>query len=194
MSESFYTLESLEPENSVGFLVKRCGIVMTQVAERTFEAHQISFTQWMVLMWLTQRPHASPTELSAHLGHDMGALTRMVDELERDGMVRRDRSRQDRRAVEIAVTPEGRRVAHAGKRLMVDLLNELVAPYSKAEVDALISLLQHLLSRLQNVAGLSPPADSESAIPNRRGKRRSASTTLKRSRPKPRETRRKSLE
>jgi DNA-binding MarR family transcriptional regulator len=194
MPESFYTLESLEPENSVGFLVKRCGIVMTQVAERTFEAHQISFTQWMMLMWLTQRPHASPTELSAHLGHDMGALTRMVDELERDGMVRRDRSRQDRRAVEIAVTPEGRRVAHAGKRLMVDLLNELVAPYSKAEVDALISLLQHLLSRLQNAAGLSPPADSESAIPNRRGKRRSASTTLKRSRPKPGETRRKSLE
>jgi DNA-binding MarR family transcriptional regulator len=194
MPESFYTLESLEPENSVGFLVKRCGIVMTQVAERTFEAHQISFTQWMVLMWLTQRPHASPTELSAHLGHDMGALTRMVDELERDGMVRRDRSRRDRRAVEIAVTPEGRRVAHAGKRLMVDLLNELVTPYSKAEVDALISLLQHLLSRLQNAAGLSPPADSESAISNRRGKRRSASTTLKRIRPKPRETRRKSLE
>ena len=194
MPESFYTLESLEPENSVGFLVKRCGIVMTQVAERTFEAHQISFTQWMVLMWLTQRPHASPTELSAHLGHDMGALTRMVDELERDGMVRRDRSRQDRRAVEIAVTPEGRRVAHAGKRLMVDLLNELVAPYSKAEADALISLLQHLLSRLQNAAGLPLPADSESAIPNRRGKRRSASITLKRSRPKPRETRRKSLE
>jgi DNA-binding MarR family transcriptional regulator len=194
MPESFYTLESLEAENSIGFLVKRCGIVMTQVAERTFEAHQISFTQWMMLMWLTQRPHASPTELSAHLGHDMGALTRMVDELERDGMVRRDRSRRDRRAVEIAVTPEGRRVAYAGKRLMVDLLNELVAPYSKAEVDALISLLQHLLSRLQDAAGLSPAADPDSAPSNRRGKRSSAGTTLKRSRPKPRETRRKSLE
>jgi DNA-binding MarR family transcriptional regulator len=171
MPESFYTLESLEPENSVGFLVKRCGIVMTQLAERRFEAHKISFTQWMVLMWLTPRVHASPTELSAHLGHDMGALTRMVDELERDGMVRRDRSRQDRRAVEIAVTPEGRRVAYAGKQLMVDVLNELVAPYSRAEVDALISLLQHLLSRLQNAAGLSKPADPESAPSDRRGKR-----------------------
>src|ERR1700722_9893893 len=171
MPEPFYTLESLEPENSVGFLVKRCGIVMTQLAERRFEAHKISFTQWMVLMWLTPRLHASPTELSAHLGHDMGALTRMVDELERDGMVRRDRSRQDRRAVEIAVTPEGRRVAYAGKQLMVDVLNELVAPYSKAEADALISLLQHLLSRLQNAAGLSKPADPESAPSDRRGKR-----------------------
>jgi hypothetical protein len=109
-------------------------------------------------------------------------------------MVRRDRSRQDRRAVEIAVTPEGRRVAHAGKRLMVDLLNELVAPYSKAEIDTLILLLQHLLSRLQNAAGLSKPADPESASSNRRGKRRSAGSTLKRPKPRPREIRGKSLE
>ena len=29
MSESFYTLESLEANNSLGFLIKRCGIVMT---------------------------------------------------------------------------------------------------------------------------------------------------------------------
>ena len=116
MPESYYTLESLEANNSVGFLIKRCGIVMTQIAERRFESQPISFTQWMVLMWLTQRPQASPTELSAHLGHDMGALTRVVDELEREGMVRRDRSQRDRRAVEIAITPEGRRVALAGKQ------------------------------------------------------------------------------
>ncbi len=109
MPESYYTLESLEANNSVGFLIKRCGIVMTQIAERRFESQQISFTQWMVLIWLTKRPQASPTELSAHLGHDMGALTRVVDELEREGMVRRDRSQHDRRAVEIAITPEGRR-------------------------------------------------------------------------------------
>src|SRR4029077_7923074 len=125
MPQSFYTLESLQADNSVGFLIKRCGIVMTQIAERSFESQPVSFTQWMALMWLTQRPHASPTELSTHLGHDMGALTRVADELERAGMVRRDRSRHDRRAVEIAITPEGRRVAQAGKRLLVDLLNEL---------------------------------------------------------------------
>ena len=40
MSESFYTLESLEANNSLGFLIKRCGIVMTEIAERRFEPHQ----------------------------------------------------------------------------------------------------------------------------------------------------------
>jgi DNA-binding MarR family transcriptional regulator len=171
MSESYYTIESLEANNSVGFLTKRCGIAMTQIAERRFESQQISFTQWMVLMCLTKRPQASPTELSAHLGHDMGALTRVVDELERGDMVRRDRSQRDRRAVEIAITPEGRRVALAGKRLMVDLLNELVAPYSKAEVDTLVSLLQRLLLRMQDASPLTTLSDMQSAASSPRGNR-----------------------
>jgi DNA-binding MarR family transcriptional regulator len=180
MPESYYTVESLEANNSVGFLIKRCGIAMTQIAERRFESQQISFTQWMLLMWLTKRPQASPTELSAHLGHDMGALTRVVDELERGGMVRRDRSQHDRRAVEIAITPEGRRVALAGKRLMVDLLNELLAPYSKAEADTLVSLLQRLLLRMQDASPLSTLSDPQSAAASPRGKR-----SLRRASPKP---------
>lgn len=179
MPESYYTLESLEANKSLGFLIKRCGIVMTQIAERRFESQPISFTQWLVLFWLVQRPYASPTELSAHLGHDMGALTRVADELERNGMVRRDRSQRDRRAVELAITPDGRRQALAGKRLMVELLNELVAPYSNTEVDMLISLLQRLLSRLQDTAQLSTPSDPQSAASNQRGNRGSVRTSPK---------------
>ena len=161
MAEPYYTLESLEPNISVGYLIKRCGILMTQIAERRFESQDISFTQWMILMWLSKREHASPTELSTHLGHDMGALTRVVDDLERAALVRRERSRTDRRAVEIAVTPEGRRLAQAGKRLMVGLLNELVGPYSKQETELLISLLQRMLGQLQDTAApLASPGRS----------------------------------
>ena len=156
MLESYYTLESLQANNSVGYLIKRCGIVMTQLAERRFESQPISFTQWLALIWLSQRRHASPTELSAHLGHDMGALTRMIDELQRAGLVRRDRSEQDRRGVQIAVTPAGRHVANTGKRLVLGLMNELLMPYSKAEAGILISLLQRLLSRLQDAAREDP--------------------------------------
>lgn len=163
MPESYYTLESMEANTSLGFLIKRCGIVMTQIAERRFESQPISFIEWMVLIWLFQRPFASPSELSAHMGHDMGALTRVADELERNGLVRRDRSERDRRAVELAITPDGRRHALAGKQLMVELLNELVAPYSNTEVEILISLLQRLLLRLQDTAQLSPSSDAKGA-------------------------------
>lgn len=159
MTAPYYTAESLDAQCSVGFLIKRCGVLMTQIAEDRFESEPISFTQWIVLMRLTALAHASPTELSLHLGHDMGALTRVVDELEREGFVRRERSQHDRRAVQIEITPEGRRLALAAKSIITDLLNELVAPYSKTETDALVSMLQKLMLRLQEVS--RPAATAE---------------------------------
>jgi DNA-binding MarR family transcriptional regulator len=151
--EGYYSVESLEPGNSVGYLVKRCGVLMTQVAERRFEAQAVSFTQWIALMTLLRQEHMSATQLSAECAHDMGALTRVVDELERRGLVRRERSRRDRRAVEIAITPAGRRVAQSTKKVIVGLLNELVAPFSDAEITTLIGLLQRMHSHLQEAAG-----------------------------------------
>ena len=132
---------------------------MTQIAERRFESTAVSFTQWMTLMRLCAFPEPiSATQLSKEVCHDMGALTRVVDELERRGLVRRERSRRDRRAVELAITPAGRREAESAKRVVVDLLNELVDSYSDAEFNALLGLLQRMHGDLENAAGSSMAA------------------------------------
>jgi DNA-binding MarR family transcriptional regulator len=156
MRKPYYTLETLEADKSVGYLLKRCGVVMTAVAEQSFEALPISFTQWIVLTHLGRQDHISATQLSAELGHDMGALTRVVDALERRGLARRERSSRDRRAIEIAITPAGRRQALEGRHLIVELLNRLVEPLTAPEIDTLIGLLQRLLGHLQSVAGAKP--------------------------------------
>jgi DNA-binding MarR family transcriptional regulator len=195
MPGPYYTHESLDANNSVGFLIKRCGVLMTQIAERRFDSQPINFTRWTILMRLTQGMHASPTELSADLGYDMGALTRVVDDLVRKDLVRRERSEHDRRAVEIAVTPEGRRLALAGKRFVVDLLNELVEPYSKTEIEGLIAILQGLLVRMQKAAARpATPAEAEEAASRPRTKRGAPRAGAKGSRTAHREPRRKPLE
>jgi DNA-binding MarR family transcriptional regulator len=158
MARPYYKVGTLEANNSVGFLVKRCGVLMTQIAERRFESLSVSFTQWAALMRLSaHQSHMSATELSNELGHDMGALTRVVDELERRGLVRRERSRRDRRAVEIAITAAGRRQAKNAKRVMVGLLNELVEPFTAAEIVTLVGLLQRMLLHLQQTAAADLP-------------------------------------
>jgi DNA-binding MarR family transcriptional regulator len=132
---------------------------MTQVAEERFASLAISFTQWLVLTWLNAHEgHISATHLSNQIGHDMGALTRVIDELERRGYVKRERSRSDRRAVEIAITAPGRLQAQSARRVLVGLLNELVAPFSDQEVDTLIQLLHRLMLHLQEAAADDTPA------------------------------------
>ena len=174
MRTPYYTLASLEAGKSVGFLIKRCGVLMTQVAEQAFEAQPITFTQWLVLMRVGSQAHMSATQLSQELGHDMGALTRVVDTLERRGLLRRERSAHDRRAVEIAITAAGRRQAHSGKREVVELLNEVVQPFSEQELDTFIALLQRMLGHLQS-AGPAVAAAHRARRPARRTARRAVS-------------------
>ena len=158
MAKPYYTVETLEPGNSIGYLVKRCGGLMTQLAERRFESTSVSFTQWLVLMRLSGRDEPiSATQLSKELCHDMGALTRVVDELEKRGLVRRERSRRDRRAVELEITAAGRREAESGKRVIVELLNELAGHYSPSELTALVGMLQRMMSVLQSATDASTP-------------------------------------
>jgi DNA-binding MarR family transcriptional regulator len=166
MRKPYYTLESLAADNSVGYLLKRCGVLMTQVAEERFESFDISFTQWLVLVHLAQAEHISATQLSERLGHDMGALTRVVDELERRGLAKRERSRRDRRAVEIAITPAGRRQGRTAKRVLLELLNGLVEPFTAGEVDTLISLLQRLRTHLEQAVERKGAAAALAAAPS----------------------------
>jgi DNA-binding MarR family transcriptional regulator len=177
MSKPYYSLESLAPGKSVGFLIKRCGVLMQQNAEERFAQLPITFTQWMALATLTRAECVSASQLSCELGHDMGALTRVVDQLERRGFVRRDRSVRDRRSVEITITAAGRKQAQAGKRLLVDLLNELVAPLAAKEVDVLIALLQRLLLHLQEVSSTKSTLPSAVPVPPAAAPRRRSRTS-----------------
>ena len=168
--EPYYTVENLEPMRSFGFLIKRCGTLMSLLAERRFESQPISFLQFIVLMKLRFQPHMSATQLSCEIGHDMGAMTRVVDSLERAGFVRRERSQHDRRAVEIALTPEGRRQADGSVHIMVDALNELAEPFTTSEIETLVSLLRRMLERLEEHADAQSAATVAAEKPARRGK------------------------
>ena len=152
MAGRYSTEDNLQSINSVGYLLKRCGTLMMQIADRRFEGRPISFTQWIILIRLTQQTHIAPTERAEHLGHDMCALTRLVDDLQKKGLVSRERSESDRRAVQITATEEGRHLAAATKKYVVDLANELVAPYTAAETDQLISILHRLMLHMEGMS------------------------------------------
>jgi len=164
MAEPFYTVDSLEPAKSIGFLVKRCGGLMSQIAERRFAAQRVSFTQWMVIANLGRFDRLTATALSAETCHDLGALTRIVDDLEAGGLVRRERTERDRRVVEITLTPEGRRYLQAGKHLVVELLNSLAEPFSRQELETLIVLLRRMMERLQEAERTTPAEEPREAL------------------------------
>ncbi len=68
----------------------------------------LTLAQFGVLEALLHRGPLCASELAAKLLRTAGNLTLVLDNLERDGHVRRERDAEDRRFVTIHLTPEGR--------------------------------------------------------------------------------------
>jgi DNA-binding MarR family transcriptional regulator len=145
----YYNEENLNCRRSIGYLVRRLHNVMVPEAEARFAAAEISFTQWVTLMGLREGVAKTCAEVAQHLGHDTGATTRMLDQLEERGLVKRERGKADRRVVNIVLTPKGQAMAKTLAPRMIAFWNEMLTDFSHAEVSTLIELLTRLLARIE---------------------------------------------
>jgi DNA-binding MarR family transcriptional regulator len=87
------------------------------------------------------------TELARRERVSAPTISRIVDALVRDGLVRRESSGTDRRAVPLAVTTEGRRRMERGRSRRIQHLATELGGLSRAELDVLdqaIALLERL--------------------------------------------------
>jgi DNA-binding MarR family transcriptional regulator len=104
---------------------------MTQaVFVRTAERHGLPAAQARLLCMLATGPRRM-SELAGLLGIEKAALTGLADRAERRGLVARTAVPGDRRAVSVALTPEGREVASAFHRDVsgsLDRLTDVLPP------------------------------------------------------------------
>jgi DNA-binding MarR family transcriptional regulator len=104
----------LRPESSpVDELALSVHAVMRSVLHRlhpVLEAEGISMGQFWTLHLVSSLGSARVSTVARHLSVSAPTACAKVDELERSGLLVRHRSESDRRVVELAMTPKGRRV------------------------------------------------------------------------------------
>jgi MarR family transcriptional regulator, lower aerobic nicotinate degradation pathway regulator len=106
--------------------------------------HDLSITQARLLGVLRDR---TPTmnELARLLGLDKSSISGLVDRAERRGLVIRIPSAEDKRAVLVGLTDEGRSlVSQAAARFGADLAT-MLDPLSPSDRDALSAIISRLL-------------------------------------------------
>jgi DNA-binding MarR family transcriptional regulator len=148
----YYAVDNLRCRKSVGYLVRRLHNLMLPQVEGRFADAELTFTQWVTLMGLREGLVKTCVDIARHLGHDTGATTRMLDQLEARGLVERTRDTSDRRVINIALTTKGKAMAKKQAPRMVDFWNTMLVDFSPAEADTLIDLLTRLLSRIEREA------------------------------------------
>lgn len=152
----FYGESDFIPDQSIGYLVRRAQQLGTVGLEPVFAGEGLTSTQWSALVSIWFGRGATAAELARDLGHDKGAMTRLVDQLAERGWVTRERTPEDRRCINLALTEEGEAVALRCKRRIVQCWNTWLADWPEDEVWTLIGLLEKLRATL---AAAEAPCD-----------------------------------
>ncbi|QXQ05406.1 MarR family winged helix-turn-helix transcriptional regulator [Sphingosinicellaceae bacterium] len=149
MTEPFYALDTFEPQRSIGYLIKRITKTSTSEIDRRFVGRELNMTHWIALAMLRHNLVDNCAGLARQIGHNSGATTRLIDQLEARGLVEREREHEDRRIVSLAVTEAGREQLEAMTPLVLGVWNDALDGFEKAEVVTLISLLSRLVVALE---------------------------------------------
>lgn len=96
---------------------------------------KISFPQFFLLGYLSQRGKLSMSEIAQTMGHTTAAATGLVDRLERLRYVTRGHDRTDRRKVLVGITLRGSALVEGIRREMVDNLNQVMGTLEPDERD-----------------------------------------------------------
>ena len=141
-----YDEKTFQPREAIGALIGRTRKTIIHKIDAELAPLDVSAAQWIVVLLVGQSEASSATGLCEVLGYDPGAMTRLLDRLEAKGIVRRLRSPDDRRTIQLELTDTGKALYPKIISAMVDVNNDLLRGFSQPEVSQLEGFLRRMLA------------------------------------------------
>lgn len=140
-----YDPATYEPRSAVPSLISRVRMAFIEELDSRLEPLDLKAADYVVLLTLATGDVDTASSVCSVLAHDPGAMTRKIDALEKRGLVRRVRSDQDRRAIKLELTAEGKKLYPKALAAAVGVANEFLEGFTKAEVKGLEGFLKRIL-------------------------------------------------
>lgn len=141
-----YTGERYAVDDSYGYLVRRVQASLQRHIERRVQTLALTALQWSPLLLMAQGKGDTAAALARNLDTDTGSVTRMLDRLERKGLVQRRRSTGDRRVIHLDLTAAGTHAIGLVPFAIAEVLNLHLAGFSEREVAQLKNFLRRMIS------------------------------------------------
>nr|WP_246448432.1 MarR family transcriptional regulator [Roseateles oligotrophus] len=142
-------------------MLRKLKQTITRQVDLRLQDAGLTHAQWGTLITLRHSGASSTAQLVRELDVDAGAFTRLLDRLEAKGLIRRERSAQDRRVVMVDLSEPGLQVTAELHTVLSDVLNAHLSGFSHAEWRLLLSLLQRMIDNgealLEASGGASGP-------------------------------------
>lgn len=128
-----------------GTLLGQTAALNGRVLDRSLTPLGITAAQLKVLK-IIRRGDDTAVVLCKHLSIHSASMTRMLDRLERKGLIARSREHHDRRQVRLALTNKGEALSAVLPAFEVAALNEFTAGLTAEELSQLELLLKKMLA------------------------------------------------
>jgi DNA-binding MarR family transcriptional regulator len=139
-----YDPKTFNPKTAIGGLLARVKGKLSEALDAELAPYDISAAQYVILVGLANGVD-SAAGLCKGVSYDPGAMTRMLDRLERKGLVQRVRCPDDRRVVKLALTEEGKAVYPKLIETAAKVINRKLEGFTRTEAQQLESLLQRMV-------------------------------------------------
>ena len=116
------------------------------------DGEEISPGRFSLLTLLGANPGINQTDLSRAVGLDKSTLTPALDQLERKGIVTRERTASDRRTYALSLSPKGQALLARLTARVLKHEEAIVAPLTAGERATLLRLLKKVARGLNSAA------------------------------------------
>jgi len=133
------------------FITGKASIAIARRLQKKFNTAELSLTieQWSVLYHLWKQDGISQQELCNATFRDKPSITRLVDNLEKAGLVKRVAAENDRRINRIYLTKQAQKLQQQSMELAEETLNEALQTVDPAKIDICKEVLQVVYDNLK---------------------------------------------
>ena len=129
-------------------LLGRMNSALREAHDRVLAQFGVNTSQGAVLMNCIKGEANTPAELARFNDLDISSISRMLDRMEKKGLVTRSRTEKDRRQVIVKVTPKGRALVKRGLPVAARVTAQAWRNVSEREKQTLRNIVYKILGNL----------------------------------------------
>jgi len=151
-----YQPSTYKPDESIFFLIARNQLMFERIGDQRLKQFGISSSQLRVMILIDYLNSPTASQIAATVGSNAAATVRTLDRLEKKEWIRRIRSSQDRRVINLTITPKAKEIIDQLMPHVFEFLNNAlngVTPDEFSTVKKVLGIIAnnhlHMLEAMQ---------------------------------------------
>jgi DNA-binding MarR family transcriptional regulator len=134
-------------------MISNTGRKMSQYLTIRFQPYDVTPEQWSLLSRLAENDGISQKELAFQVDKDPTNVTRILDQLERKGLVSRTSNKEDRRSFLLFLTDQGKELDRKLAPIEDQAIREMLIGVSPADIET----VRHVFTQINKNTVIRQP-------------------------------------